>query len=357
MSHLETRKPRPKFVIGVEIDDRAFFEKMGLPAGYATDRRKLGQIIQTVATFHPAVIALDIDLSSEPADSKEPRKSENEVLLGSIQGAIENRIAVVLTYGFDQSGRGLRMPNIFEDAMLPGFGDSKNPFRVRTGFDNSAADKRKVPLVVDRVSANGILQPHSSFALEAVGAYEDVLQIRSKTLDRLHTPISNRKFVYTSFFSQEEFPRISAADVLQPNESLLQGLNHRIVLIGGNRHAFPGSPTWLDDFSMPPLEMRGMYLQANYMEGLLDDRIRSTVPRWMAFVIDLVLGALIIHLSSGTPRFALRLIRLAMLFVPVALAYIAFANLGYVLDFVLPLLLLCVHGPVDHYLQYRFRTQ
>ncbi|HYA96856.1 MAG TPA: hypothetical protein VEH49_02080, partial [Methylomirabilota bacterium] len=147
-------------------------------------------------------------------------------------------------------------------------------------------------------------------------------------------------------------------DVLVPVDKQLARVTHRVAIIGGNRHASYNSQSddWLDDHRLPPLRMRGMYLQANYVEGLLDDRIRSTVPHWLASAIDLVLGGFMIWVSRRAHTFARRLLWLTLFFIPLGLGYVASANLGYVFDFSLPLVLLFLHAFVEHYLQLHRRA-
>ena len=50
-----------------------------------------------------------------------------------------------------------------------------------------------------------------------------------------------------------------------------------------------------------------MYFHANYIEGLLDDRTRSDVPRAFASLIDLVLGAIMIYFSRKGQNLKARL--------------------------------------------------
>jgi CHASE2 domain-containing sensor protein len=355
ISGLGARNPRAKFVAGVEIDDHTFYEVMRLGAGSVTDRKELGKIVRTVSDFHPAVIVLDIDLTREPADDDPSRKSANNVLLMGMWEASQQNVPVILTCGFNDDRQ---IPNIYLEGQLPGFADSNNPYRARTGFDHVATDLRKVPLVVDRLSSEGQSRPYYSLALGAVDAYEEALGIQQRTIERLRHRISNREFVYTRFLRQEQFLRVSAADVLQRNEKELRNLSHRIVIIGGNRHTrYPMGDEWLDDYDIPPLTMRGMYLQANYIEGLLDDRILYALPEWFASLIDLILGGLMIYLSSRKKTIGKKFGVLGVFLIPVALAYVASANLGYVIDFVLPLALLFLHAFADHYLHLRLGIQ
>jgi CHASE2 domain-containing sensor protein len=358
LSKLEARRPRSKWIVAVEIDDAAFYEQMKLGAGDRTDRTSLAKLIRIVADANAAVIALDIDLSQDSRESEKPREAANRELLNAIAQAVSRNIPVILTRGFDEQGQPL--PNIYQDQELPHFAESAIVYRGRVGFDHAAEDIRKVPLVVEHTDSKGESREYSSFALETVDAFEEMTEIRRRTRERLGGPIAARQFVYTTFLPREEFSIVSAADLLQDEsvekkEAEMKRLEHRIALIGGNRHTRKGGgeQEWLDYHRLPPLEMTGMYFQANYIEGLLDDRIKSPVRWWIRSVLNLSAALLMIYYSGREKRLSIRMVKLSIFFIPVVLAYIASVSLGYVLDFVLPLLLLFLHAFIDHYIHLR----
>jgi CHASE2 domain-containing sensor protein len=352
VSRLGVRKPRPQWVMGVEIDDQTFYDYLHLNAGDATDRCILAQLVRKAADAGAAVIALDINLSRQDPDSNEPRKSANQRLLDEITYAESLKIPVVLTFGFNDANNPDRkpLPNFFENHALPDFGREEVPYRTRVGFDEAPADRREVPLyVIGEQETGGGSVAYPSFSLEIVDSYESTLGIVPRTKKALARQIAKHQFVYTSFLKQEDFPRESALKVLSGDKDVLRALRHRIVLIGGNRHKAPGSSEWEDSHPLPPWQMRGMYFQANRVEGLLDNRINTLVSPWIAFILDLILGTLLLHYSGLKGGIARRAGTLLVLFIPVLLAYIASVNLGYVLDFVLPLLLLFGHIFIEHH--------
>lgn len=355
ISKLSVRKPRPQWVIGVEIDDATFYDYLKLSGQDVTDRATLAELIRKAADAKAAVIALDINVTAEEPDSYGRRKSANEKMLAAIRYAEGLHIPVVLTFGFQDPNSRDRRPldNVFTQYQLPDFSNESIPYRTRVGFDEAPADRREIPLVVAGRRADGAEADYSSFALQIVDAYEKTLDITPYTRVALARQIENHEFVYTSFLLQTQFPHVSAQALLTGNGSALERLQHRIVLIGGNRHENKGSSDWRDNHRLPPLEMRGMYFQANRIEGLLDNRISTLVPRWIALLVDLALGVLLIHYSGLGKDLMRRLGMLGVLFVPVGLAYIVSVNLGYVLDFVLPLLLLFIHIFAEHYLDLR----
>lgn len=353
ISRLGVRKPRPQWTIGLEIDDETFYGYLKRGRNDPTDRSALATLVNAAVHSGAAVIALDINLSSEGIDNVEPRKSQNKQLLEAIRQAEKAHVPVVLGFGFDIHGPD-RYPqaNIFSNAELPDFYNENVPYRTRFGFDEAPPDMRAVPLVVPgRDKKDGQPAEYSSLALQIVDAYEANLGIFPRTRTVLARPISEYKFVYTSFLPQSQFPRVSGKDVLTGQADALEKLRHRIVIIGGNRHVTKGGTDWLDSGVITPMEMRGMYFHANRVEGLLDDRLSTPVPRGLAFVLDLVLGALIIYYSGRSKFLVGRLQTLGVFAIPVLLAYIASVNLGYVLNFVAPLVLLLIHGFFEHYFE------
>lgn len=355
VSRLDAREPRAQWVIAVEIDDRTFYDVLKLGSNEVTDRRALAGLVRSAAASSAAVIALDIDIVRENPDQTEPRKSANVVLLAAIREASARGIPVVLTCGFDNSGK--QIPNIFDDSELPQFAQPGVLSRTRVGFDHLARDLRKLPLVVDRDSPSGREREYSSFALETVDAYEGTLGISPLTRDRLSKEISKREFIYFTFLRPEQFPHLSAADLLESRPGAERMLAHRIVLIGGNRHDRQGSDKWLDFHLYPSLSMTGLYFHANYIESLLDNRLKTPIPDRAASALDFVFAALVIVFSYGAQTLLRRLLRLSIFFIPIILAYVLFVNLGYVFGFVLPLLLLFIHAWVDHYLHLRRLAQ
>jgi len=176
------------------------------------------------------------------------------------------------------------------------------------------------------------------------------------SVERLHCAIAERQFAYTTFLLQSDFPHVSALDVYRGDKTALAQLDHRIVLVGGNRTAWPTADPdpplrdRLDYHASPEGLMAGMYFHANYVEGLLDDRIQSTIPRPVAALIDMVL-ATAIFLSLHSLRGTLCFVVVSLLIVvPVLIAYVAMITAGYCFDFVLPVVLSFLHPAIERYL-------
>jgi CHASE2 domain-containing sensor protein len=134
-------------------------------------------------------------------------------------------------------------------------------------------------------------------------------------------------------------------------------LAHSIVLMGGNRHgSADGVQNWIDNHPSPVGCLRGMYFQANYIEGLLDNRVRKTVPPCLAALLDLLLGVVMVYYMEKADSLRGKLGILLTLCVPVVLTYVAVVNLGYALDFMLPLVLLFLHPALERYLGFFHRS-
>lgn len=319
-----------------------------------------------------------------------------------------------------------------------------NPFHARAGFDLAPEDKRKVPLIAytdQRVEC-------PSFALQAAEAYNAVMgwpsimdRLREKTeggqqfvyaevlpeyshlaaaseptfleraLDKLDTTFGFSK--PSNANDQYRFPhKLRAMDVYDNRHDrqwLTANMEHRIVLIGGHRHAHassdgvPEGEDWVDYHVGPSGAMVGMYIHANYIQALLDNRTPYAIGRWQGVAIDLgialfviaielfwveqrwqrflvlVLGAVLLLLTHKIfqlidariwTRLAIyalllmaiwrvafhtqlrkRIITLLLALVVIALAYITAALLNYGLDVLAVTVILIAHDMYDHHLE------
>ena len=357
MAHAQARASRAKWVVAVEVDNRSFF---GPPMNRKgpediTDREFLAQVVRHAAKANAAVIALDINLVREETNAESTAAADAR-LWDAIQVTSAVHIPVVLTFALDTKAMRL-LNNVFDQSQAPACSDPVPIYAPRAGFDHAPEDKRKVPLVIDAHSQDGKTElACRSFALQIVDAYERLLGISPTTVERLNPMIAERQFAYTTFLLRSDFPQVSALDVYNGVPEALAHLKHRIVLIGGNRTAWPTDDPkppvsdMLDYHPSPEGPMAGMYFHANYVEGLLDDRVQSTIPRWLAAVIDMLLATAIllsIHFLAGPLRIVVVIL---LIVVPVIITYAAMVSLGYCFDFVLPVFLSFLHPAIERYL-------
>jgi CHASE2 domain-containing sensor protein len=455
LSRITSRKPRPQWVVGVEIDNQTFFDCLGLVGrDDVTDRAFLATLIDRAVAAHAAVIALDINLDRDDMDqSDDKRRGQNRAFFDAIRRSQQAGIPVVLTQGFDYKSmqplddirdgvdtaaspaagperwncqpaasaavqsNGTKPPGTENDKAsiptsqpvevqetLPPRGATQASASaaepgVRAGFDFAPMDKRRVPLMMDdgHSASQALEKPglgYPSFALQVVDAYESSTGITPRTAHRLRGQMRQGYFVYTSFLpeyshfesgaessplerglhklnsllgiSEEapensppdfyKFPHVSAKDVYDGDAAALGKLEHRIVLIGGHREERQGSSEWLDYHRGPQGPMLGMYLHANYIEGLLDNRIKLRIGRWTGVLIDLGLAALIMFAGAKARKSWQRGMVMLVAFVLSLLLYLVAAVFGYGRDVLAVLLIVLLHTGWEHYLHLQERA-
>ena len=265
----------------------------------------------------------------------------------------------------------------------------------RYGFDHPADDLRKVPLAVVGPDTEGKgSYDYYSFALQTADAYsrwvsanpQDVVLPPVHKNPYLLKNLEEYEFVYTTFipatdfvsprlkaFTQKDFKPLSAIEVFcqkvddkQWNDEKCNTrdadrvnlvpdlLRNRIVLVGGDRHGYKGeegSADLIDDHLSPVGKIRGMYFQANYIEGLLDNRVLKPTPRWIAVALDVMFALLTLRIaSSGSSYWARAGIIFLMLTVLVVISGVVALTIHRCLDFMFPLVLLLLHPALESYI-------
>lgn len=340
--------------------------------------------------------------------------TDDQMLFNAILDAQRAGIPVVLTYGFregmvpvaqvfdgqavlakdgqslDSRGISFQLPEQEEELK-----DRPRTYWVpRYGFDHPADDLRKVPLVVVGPDPEGRgSYDYYSFALQAADAYSrwagatthsvvlPPLPKQNAWLDEL----AKHEFVYTTFIPPRDFVSPALASLSADNNTVLSAidvycpepdgkpwkhqacpndssrsnlvkdlLHNKIVLIGGNRHGYKGEEgdqDFIDDHQSPVGRIRGMYFQANYIEGLLDNRVLKQTPRPIAAGLDVVLALLTLAVASSRSSYWARagVIALVLLFTIVISGIVAL-TIHYCLDFVFPLVLLLLHPAIESYI-------
>jgi CHASE2 domain-containing sensor protein len=288
----------------------------------------------------PAVIALDFQLKGiggTPGDAPE-READNRHLLDAIRQITARGIPVVLSTGLREVGsdQWQRQANIYNDSELPR--------GAVVGHINLPKDLRRIAMEVTAWDWNHTKKTDvQSFSIQAVNAYESALGIVPKTVSDKTIEDSAREnnWVFGGFLEPDAFPRISAHKLWAGDEDAASRCRHRIVLIGGTWHTqagplIDGSPSTFGD-------VPSVYLHGNYMESLLDNRFKASVPNWLTPLLDLFLAALL-YLSFPSVRKTSKRIGVVVAFLlPLTIAYFASANFGLYLDFILPLSLCFIH--------------
>src|SRR5581483_5824630 len=238
------------------------------------------------------------------------------------------------------------------EAIATGTGPYRAPTCARIGNINTPLDPREAPLVTPTVDSE---RQSQSLALAAVSAYEDAILREPRTENKkdIKSAIKHREFVFASFIPESGFQKISLEKLAHGVKSALEQCRGRIVIIGGKWRADSGRGAKEDAYDTPVGEMQGMYLHANYIEALLDDRYQREVPLGFALAFDLVAGAWLyirFHNAKTTSE------RTGVIIIPGFLllaSYVLFTNLNWYLDFVLPLGACFAHLSVEYVRDYR----
>jgi CHASE2 domain-containing sensor protein len=349
LSNLNPRRPRVNWVVLVEVDDNTFWFPP-LSGTQPTNRRFLADLALKAAGAGAAVVTLDFQLKSpflRPGDDG-IREEDNRYLLEAINKISKMGIPVVLTCGLFEasSGEWKEEPNIFDRHELP--------TDTNVGYINLPLDKRQIPLRMTGSNWEGNeTVSFDSFSFQIVKSYEQATHILRQTSESraIAVAITNRQFVYGGFIPDGEFPKISAHKLFENDEEAKGLCRHRIVMIGGTWHQFaPGHGPLIEGFPSPIGRIPGLYLHANYVEALLDDRFESGVPLWFSIGFDVIVGFLLYvayynPLVSGASHIGI----LAAFLLPLLAAYVSFANIGRYLDFILPLGLCFVHLGFEYF--------
>jgi CHASE2 domain len=216
--------------------------------------------------------------------------------------------------------------------------DSPN---VTKGYLSLAdADVRYIPPILKL--DNG--QELKSFSLAIVAARSQKAMKRRNWSD----------LMFASFLQMNEIETVSAAHVCcaNPDRDVIgPALEHQIVIIGGIWHKDgPGIGERVDLWETPRGLMPGVYLHANYVEAILDQRVYPLLqPDWRieAFVGLLFASMLALRLN--------RIKKAAMIVVgiagTVAASYILLQNVGVYCDVVILDILLIGHIVVEGFLK------
>jgi CHASE2 domain-containing sensor protein len=360
------RPVSPKWTRMVVINEE-LHEELGVP----TDRKYLATLVRNAARGDAAVIVLDFELLEEQAGGHDATKQSemNEELRNAIWDAAKLGVPVIVPCSLDLSGEKAKVfPSIYPDAVLPianekdqcSFASTTGatvtyPACARRGYVNPAKDERKIPLGIE---LPGNTQCQDSLALASATAYEEATdrQPRTRQKKAIAGDIRNYRYVYGSFLAEERdsgkkckeqnpedrckvanFQTISIRDLEAGTPEAMRECRTRIVVIGGEWKEAPGRSENFDMHETSVGPMAGIYLQANYIEAILDDRYMKEVPAVPALFFDIVVAALLYvsyHNASTTRG---RYVILSVFLFPLMTGYIVFLTLGYYLDFVLPL--------------------
>ncbi len=362
---LMPRHATPKWVRVVAINDEDHRRR-----GDPTSRRFLGTLIRNAVRGAAATVVLDIKLLAPQGlpdgQDDQARKDDNAELFDAIDSASSSGVPVVLsTWLARENDRFSPYPNIFApgdivlrdtDGRCPSTPahSTRDATCAIVGNVNLPRDMRQVPLTTPvGVGAS------NSLSLAAVEAYEESVDLapRTETKQSIVRSMRSGRFPFASFIPEALFQTVSSEDLSNGTPQALRSCRGRILVIGGTWHKDAGYGDPIDAYKTPAGTMAGVYVHANYIEALLDDRYGAQVPSWLAGIIDVTLGILL-YVSFHKWRSGRkdhRLAGLLLLLIPVLLflvSYVFLASVNIYLDFVLPLAACLIHLIVEMFRDY-----
>lgn len=340
------RRPRTKWVALAEVDDTAFWNPP-LSGIQPTNRRFIADIAKNAADAGAALIALDFKLKSpnDKVGDDPVRADDNRYLFASLAQIANTGTPVVLGCGFvrDAGGAWKEEPNIVDDRRLPaleGF-----------GYINLPEDPRQLPLWQDaRLPDNSSTEKFDSFALRIVNRFEELTNIAPRTAQNwtIQTATNLGEFVYGGFLPTSEFLKIPAEKLAKGDPDAKRLCRDKIVIVGATWHQDGGRGDLIDGHLSPIGFVPGVYLHANYVESLLDDRYALALPWHYSLPLELIFGLLLYvsyHWTRGTTA---AIAVLAVFFIPFAIGYFLLANLGVYFDSILSLIPSFIHLGIDY---------
>lgn len=359
MTSLAPRSIRPRFTSVVTISDADYWQDgvSGTCAAIA-NRYRLAKLIQRLGAADAAAIAIDFRLDPEllPENAERACQSADwhrlnddspldavptQLLQKAIADSAGTRPIIVASV--------LKLTSGDHVTVLPSVVDNipSSQLDLRRGFIDLPSEKRAVPLRLARPEG-----AFDSFALATASAYDpDVLNANAW----LEQPQS---YPYVHFLSPTDFRdrARTASEIFSLTPEEIRGFaQHRIVLIGGDWSINKGGlKNHVDVHDSPAGPMTGVFIHANYIEAILDERLLPLVPNWLLDTVDvlLVLGSAAVLAIVRTPipnALVSTLICLAW----IAINYIAVINFGAYFDSLIPLLLVIALSLAEQVIEWR----
>jgi CHASE2 domain-containing sensor protein len=331
---LSPRSLHPKRTALVMIGDKEFWGP-GLMGRAPISRRYLAKLLLALDAADPQLIALDFDLHEPPSESEADRAADNDLL--SAVACVATRRQVVLAADVEEQGQ---RQYVVAPSIYTGRGLSTDVF---PGHLEAFGDLRLIPVGLHLRS--GARQ--DSFA-EAV--------VRAADPESLAGFSDEKALPFATFLERRRFLTLSAGRALASRpEELRRELRCRIVIVGASHsQRGDGRGEFTDVHSTPAGVMPGAYVQANYVEALLDSRAYRHLGRILAILIEAALGAAVAVMFTLTLGSWTRFVAMACLcLAAVVVGYIALQNFGRYFDFYLLVMFLIGHGIVAQILEWR----
>jgi CHASE2 domain-containing sensor protein len=350
VAELGWRPLKPRDTVVVLIDDQAFW-KGELAGRLPLKRTFVARLVETIDEAGADVIAVDLDMrSADPTGavrSHPDYAAETPPLIKALEtAATRHRVVLSRALGVNRSNEAVAQSSIYDDDQLCERGESRE-LSFYCGYLEGPRDIRLIPPSV--LLADGTYL--ASFAVATVHARRR--QPPNEDFD------TYRRLRYGSYIPIDVFKKTAVfpvGKILSSSASerrrVLEG---KIVLVGGTWSQLAyGRGTLVDLWNTPVGDIPGVFVHANYIEALLDDRAHVMLPRWLAALIEIALLLLCALTFELTRRGILKTVAIAGLaMVVLAAEYFAFQNLGRVFDVFILLIFLIAHAGIEQILEWR----
>lgn len=324
--------PRQPFIqqtVVVPIGDDEYW-KGELARRVPIKRDYLANLVSALKDANPRLIALDFDFRSQMPDGSIIESSdyadETCQLLQSIEQASKQQPIVLPETIHFADGFFVLESDIYDDVKF-------SSGKVHKGYIALPTDIRKIPL--KRTMKDG--QELDSFAAAIVRA------VNPRALEPVER---DKELPFFRYLPPEVFEKLSPSKILQKDPETFSKIEHKIVVVGAawNARAY-GRGGRVDTHFTPVGPLQGLYLHANYVEALLDNRTSKPYADWAVKVIEGVATLLVAVIFALLTSPLSRIIGVALTAAGLVIyGYLSLLILGLFYDFFVPVLLVALHA-------------
>jgi CHASE2 domain-containing sensor protein len=258
----------------------------GLGDNLCAQRVYTARLLPAIAKYEPQLIVLDKYFGAERCDS-----AQDTAALRDAIARVAQRVPVVVGLYIQEQEQ--RHPGDPYDIEAPVPLDGAH---LGEGIVNVDVDARRLPLGWTIVRQPGVAPEwRPSLALRAAEMREPDLLKQYPSLAEL---IDARRNPFLSFIEPDKFEQLQSSDFICPLADLPPDLaakckdyrpaSRNPQNIRGHIVVFGQSSSDKDYHTSPIGRVHGVFLQANYVEALLDERYFKPVPPWVDFAFGFV---------------------------------------------------------------------
>jgi CHASE2 domain-containing sensor protein len=212
------------------------------------------------------------------------------------------------------------------------------------GYIEAPRDIRRVPLAVNTQNAGQV--PSFSEAIVQASHAAALGPVRER----------GGAFPYAGFLGREAFRVCSAGQVVGDEAGPCDhALAHQIAIVGADWHRLGyGRGKAVDPHPTPAGELPGLFVHANYVEALIDQRVATPLPRRVGTCIEFALvlaAAVAMTLFPGLSNTVVIVAGAALLLA--LLSYFFLQNLGVYSDLLVPIAMVGLHSGFEQVREWR----